>query len=264
MPLPVNVPDLPPTLESVGRAVSAERLRAVAAAATDPLVLLGLNFLARSGDPVRQELADLAVGQKTDYGPITALLTLMLDRVDMDSARELVRKDPGNALGHYLLGTLVHISNHPDEAREEFRRAAACAEMRFYGAMLGEALFKAVDALELQGADRVCALSWATSRWADFSSFGIQPIYWAMSELARNAAPATRLELAETLLALAGHLFVTNFTNRWFALRAVEAAFILRAGFETEASPARRNGYAAAVYGLTSPLISVPGIKEWW
>ena len=262
--LPLKVPNLPPTLESVGRAVAAESLRGVATASTDPLVLLGLCFLARSGDRVRRELADLALSRRCDYAPITALLSVMLDRVDADSAGELVRKDPDNALGHYLLGTLLHISNHEDEALEECRRAAGCAEMRFYGATLGEALFKALGALGLQGPDRVCALSWATSRWTDFSSFGIQPIYGAISELARGAAPATRLELAETLLALAGHLFVTNFTNRWFSLRAVEAAFILRAGFETEASPARRNGYAAAVYGLASPLFSVPGIKEWW
>jgi hypothetical protein len=213
---------------------------------------------------VRQELADLAVRQKSDYAPITALLSVMLDRVDADSAGELVRKDPDNAIGHYLLGTLFHISNNADGALEEFKCAAGRTEMRFYGPILGEALFKTLDALGLQGADRVCALGWATSRWTDFASFAIQPVYHAISELARSAVPATREELTQILLAIAGHLFVTNFTNRWFALRAVEAALIHRAGSEAESSLARRNGYAAAVYGLAIPMVSVPGIKEWW
>src|SRR5580765_5174025 len=104
MRLPVKVPNLPPALESVGRAVSAENLRAVATASTERLVPLGLCFLARSGDAVRQELADLAVRRSSDNAPITALLSLMLDRVDADSAGELIAKDPENALGHYVLG----------------------------------------------------------------------------------------------------------------------------------------------------------------
>jgi hypothetical protein len=262
--LPVNVPDFPPTLESVRQAVTAERLRVLSAASTDPLVLLGLGLLARSGGPVRQELAELAVGQRSEYAPITALLSVMLDRVDENSIGELVRKDPDNAIGHYLAGTLLHISNAADEAFAEFKRAAGCAEMRFYGATIREALFRALRAADLQESDRVCALSWATSRWLDFSSFGIQPIYGAIPELANNATPTTRHELAEILLALGGHLFVVNFTNRWFALRAVEAALILRAGNEAGTSPAKGNGYAAAVYGLAMPLLSVPGLKEWW
>src|SRR6266581_172345 len=99
--LPVKVPNLPPALESVGRAVSAENLLAVSTASTEPSARLGLCFLVRSGDAVRQELADLAVRLSSDYAPITALLSLMLDRVDADSAGELIAKDPENALGHY-------------------------------------------------------------------------------------------------------------------------------------------------------------------
>src|SRR5690349_10966294 len=102
--LPFILPDFPPSLESVSRAVSAENLRAVSAASPDPLVVLGLCFLARSGDPVRHELADMAVRRNSDYAPITALLSLMLDRVDVDSAGELVAKDSENALGHWVLG----------------------------------------------------------------------------------------------------------------------------------------------------------------
>ena len=64
------------------------------------------------------------------------------------------------------------------------------------------------------------------------------------------------------LLKLGGHLFVTHFTNRWFALRAVEAAFKLKAEHPDLGSVAERNGYAAAVYGLISPMFSWPGIKD--
>src|SRR5690349_24751305 len=102
--LPFNVPNLPPSLESVSRAVSAGNLRAVAATSTEPLVVLGLCFLARAGDPVRRELAGMAIRRNSDYAPITALLSLMLDRVDVDSAGELVANDPENALGHWMLG----------------------------------------------------------------------------------------------------------------------------------------------------------------
>src|SRR5262249_44742604 len=97
----------------------------------------------------------------------------------------------------------------------------------------------------------------------NFSAFGFQPTYWAISELAKTADMATRAELAEILLTLAGHLFATNFFNRFFAQRAVEAAFTLKAELVAKDNPSKRQGYAAAVYGLTTPLLSVPGLKEW-
>ncbi len=262
MQLPITMPDLPSCRESVDQAVAAENVRAVASTLTEPLALLGLSFLARAGDPVRKELAEMAVRAKSDYAPVVAFLSVAMDRIDAETVGGLVRAAPGNSLGHYLQGTLLHVSNRPGEALEAFRKAAACPEMRFYDSITGEALFKALDACHLQGLDRLCALSWKTSRWADFSGAGLQPIYHALSEMARTADPAARPELAEILLTLAGHLFVTNFTNRWFALRAVEFAFMIKA----ELAPAQslRNGYAAAVYGLASPMFSWPGLKEWW
>jgi hypothetical protein len=85
-----------------------------------------------------------------------------------------------------------------------------------------------------------------------------------MSELAKTEGQAARAELAEILLTLGGHLFATNFVNRFFAQRAVEAAFTLKAELVAAEHPPKRQGYAAAVYGLVTPLFSVPGIKEWW
>ncbi len=262
--LPINMPNLPPHRERVDRAVSAENLRAAASAAKEPMVLLGFSFLARSGDPVRKELAEMAVRAKSEYTAIVAVLSVMLDRIDAESVGDLVQRDPDNALGHYLHGTLLHVSNRASEALDAFRKAAACAELRFYDSTTGEALFQALDALGLQGADRLCALSWTTSRWADFSSVGIQPVYGALSEMANTADAATRAELADTLLTLAGHLFGANFINRFFAQRAVERAFTIRAELAADQDPAKRNGYAAAVYGLVSPLYSSRGLKEWW
>src|SRR6266568_2629257 len=262
--LPIKMPNLASFRESVDRAVSAENLRALASTTTEPIVLLGLSFLARSGDPVRKELADLAARGKSEYARVVAVLAVMMERIDAESVSELAQRDPDNALGHYLQGALLHVSSRESEALRAFRKAAACSELRCYDSTTGEALFKALDVLGLQGLDRLCALSWTTARWADFSSAGIQPTYQALSEMARTADPTTRSELAEILLTLAGHLFATNFTNRWFAQRAVEAAFILRAELAGTENPPKRNGYAAAVYGLTSPMLSWPGIKDWW
>jgi hypothetical protein len=262
--LPISMPNLPPFLESVQQAVSAESLRSAARATTDPAVLLGLSVLAKSGDAVRKELADIVLRSKSEYASVLAVLTVMMERIDDVSVAELVQQDPDNALGRYLQGTLFHVSNRDDESLDAFRRAAACSELRCYDSITGEALFKAVDALGLQGRDRLCALSWTISRWQNFSSLGFQPVYWAMSELAKEADPGTRSELAEILLTLAGHLFASNFVNRFFAQRAVEAAFTLKAELLAAESLPKRQGYAAAVYGLVTPFFSVPGIKEWW
>jgi hypothetical protein len=261
MRLPIKMPNLPPGRDSVARLVSADNLRSVAAATNDPQVLLGLAVLAGAGDPVRKELADLAVCARADYVPVAAILTVMLDRVDSESASEVVKRDPENALGHYLTGTMLHVANNEPEALAAFHKAAACLELRLYDSMVGEALFKALDALNARDLDRLCASSWATSRWTDFSSAAIQPMYNALSEIAR-ANSGARAEVAEILLTLAGHLFSTNFTNRWFAQRAIEAAFSLKAQLAGENS-AKRNAYAAAVYGLTTPLLSYPALKEW-
>ena len=246
---PMNMPSLPPYRESVDKVASAESLQSVASATSDPEVLLGLAFLAKAGDPVRREIAKMAVRARNDYVPLFVVLSLIMDRIDEETIGKLVQCDPDNALGHYLQGTLLHISNRESEALVEFRKAAACSELRLYDSTIGEALFKALDTLKLKGLDRLCALSWTASRWTNFSSLGIQPIHVALPELARPADTATRSELADILLILAGHLFATNFTNRWFARQSVQSAFALKAELAAAEHAPKMNGYATAIQG---------------
>jgi hypothetical protein len=260
--LPIRMPNFPPLRESVVRVVSAENLRAVASHTTDPTALLGLAFLARPGEPVGKEIAQRAAGSKPEYESIPALLTVMMERIDKDSVADLLERDPQNALGHYLQGALLYVANHESEGLVQFR-VAADQDLQTYDALTGEALIKGLDALGLSGLDRLCALSWATARWTNFGSLGIQPVYQIMSELAKRVDPTARAELADILLKFAGQLFNSNFSNRFFAVRAAEAGFVLKAEQEAE-HLAKRRGYAAAVYGLVSPLFSVPGIREWW
>src|SRR5262249_49467526 len=145
--LPLKIPDFPPFCESVIRVISAESLRAAAASTTEPLCLLGLSFLARFGDPMRKEIADNAVSVEPAFAVITALLSVAMDRIDSDSAAELVRKDPENALGHYLQGALFHVSDKKADSLAAFRKAAALPDVRFYSDTLRNALFLAADTL---------------------------------------------------------------------------------------------------------------------
>src|SRR6516225_6018382 len=131
--LPTRMPDLSPARERVQFAVSSENLRAAAAQTTDPSILLGLSFMVRSGqDSMRKELGALASASNSQYTPIVSELCLMLDRIDAETVGELVHRDPNNALGHYLQGALLHVSNRSTEALTSFRMAAACSELRCY------------------------------------------------------------------------------------------------------------------------------------
>jgi hypothetical protein len=87
--LPVRVFPLLPIRDSVDQAVSADHLKAVAAKTTDPDVLLGLACLARTGDPVRRELSEMALNANPKYGPVVALLSVMLEGINEQSLGEL-------------------------------------------------------------------------------------------------------------------------------------------------------------------------------
>ncbi len=260
--LPTRMTHWWPFGEAAGRTLSSENLRSVASNDQDAEVLLGLSILVKAGDPVRQEIGQMAVRAKRDYAPIPAVLAVILDSIDDESIGEVVRRDPDNALGHYLQGTLLHLADHNNEALDAFRKATACAELRCYDSVLGPALFKALDALMLAGRERLLALSWSASRYSNFSSTGLQPICWTLQELARPADTATRSEIGEILLGLAGHLFATNFRNRWFAERAVEGAFALKAELASAENWVKMSGYAAAFHALTSRRASWPGIED--
>jgi hypothetical protein len=100
------------------------------------------------------------------------------------------------------------------------------------------------------------------SRSASFSAIGLQDIQRAISELGRTGDIARQKELSDLLLVLAGHLFASNFNNRWYAERALESAFRMKAQIGAAEKSPTMNGYAAVVQALASVSLSWPGIKE--
>jgi hypothetical protein len=245
----------------VDKAVSAANLQAAAAQATDPQVLLGFAFLAPAEGSVRRNLSELAVKARSDYDRIFAVISLTMDGPDEMSAADLIKRDPDNALGYYVQGSLLHRADRETSALASFRKAAVCPELRFYDPATGEALFKALDALNLHGRDRLCALSWMARRSSEFGSV-LQSVNCALWELAEHADSATREEISELLLVLAGHLYPTSLCNRWFAQRALEQAFGLKAEVARAEKTARKYGYAAAAHALFSAALRLPGFEH--
>ncbi len=253
---------LPTNSEKVDQAVAAESLKAAAAKTTDPEVWLGLAYLAKVGDPVRQELLDRAVQARPDYSPIASVVAVTMEGSDDKAVAELIRRDPENALGYYLQAQSSYQQRKEGDALAAFRKAAACAELRLYENTTADALFKALDALGLQGRDRLCAASWTEARLSNFKTICLQPLYGSLGELARHADPGVRKEIAELMLVLGGHLYATDFVNRTFAQRAVVDAFHLKAELAYAEKSPTVNGYVAAVQAMVSVQYSWPGIEE--
>ncbi|MCI0748440.1 MAG: hypothetical protein L0Y58_23790, partial [Verrucomicrobia subdivision 3 bacterium] len=191
---------------------------------TDPRSLLGLACLARAGSPVRREIADVAVRLNPEYRPVVSVLTVTMDGIDERAVGELIRQDPDNALGHYLRAMLCYAADRDSESREAYRRAAHCSELRLFEPVTGAAILKAVDALDLGPRDRLCALSWMACRSASFTARVMQWLSAPLGEFARDAARGVRQEISGLLVSLAGHLFATNYYNRWAAKQALEHA----------------------------------------
>ena len=230
---------LPTNSEAVDRAVSAENLRAVAAKTQDAQVLLGLTYLAQTGDPVRAELAERAVAANPEYAPIVAVLAAMMDGVDEQTVAALLERDPENALGHYLNGLLLYKADNDAEALAAFRKAAGLRELRLYLSQTSEALFAALDALGLQGRERLAALSWMALRSYNFGAIGLQPLQRTLVELPREMDNAGRREVSDMLIVFAGHLFRTNFHYRTYGRWSLESAFRLKT--EVAAAAGRRS-----------------------
>ena len=230
---------LPTNSEAVDRAVSAENLRAVAAKTQDAQVLLGLTYLAQTGDPVRAELAERAVAANPEYAPIVAVLAAMMDGVDEQTVAALLERDPENALGHYLNGLLLYKADNDAEALAAFRKAAGLRELRLYLSQTSEALFAALDALGLQGRERLAALSWMALRSYNFGAIGLQPLQRTLVELPREMDNAGRREVSDMLIVFAGHLFRTNYHYRTYGRWSLESAFRLKT--EVAAAAGRRS-----------------------
>jgi len=219
----------PPRNEAVEKAAATTNLRAVAARTTDPEVWLGLSFLAQPGDPVRPELSEMAVKANPELGPAAIVLANAMDGVDEQSIAELIRRDPDNALGYYLLGIQLSKPGTEKESLEAFRKGAACPELRLYGGGVSNVLFKALDALKLKGRDRLCASSWMATRWANFEILNLQSQGSVLRRLANGADIGTRKEISDLMLAVAGHLISSGFLNRIFGDRVLLEAFHLKA-----------------------------------
>ena len=245
--------DLPTYSDAVDKALSPQNLKSIASKSKDADVLLGLAFLVRPGDPMRGEIADLVVKSKADYAPIAAVIAVRMDGIDDKTIGELLKSDPDNACGYYLQGSLLCQAGEEQETLVPFRKAAACLDLRLYENVTGPALFKALDALDLKGRDRLSALSRTASLSINADISAWQPLIDSLEELSQKADLERRNEISRILLLLAGHLYTTNFGNRDFAERALQSSFRLQAEDAAAEKSAAMNGYAA----VTQAIISV-------
>ena len=256
------MPKIPPSREPAARAVSDENLRGAAANCSQE-VLFGLALLAEAGSPVRKELFDRReLADATVYTAAMAVMTLVLDRVDVEAVDRLVERDEQNALGYYLRGTLFQHADRDQEAIVAYRQAATCRQIELYQALASTALASAVNFLNLAGADRLCALSWMATRLSNFSGLAIQPMYWALREIGRSGEGSNGEEASEILLRLGGHLYATNFQNRWYAERAIQEALALKAEAAAATDIPKMYGYAAIVHALNNAHFAIPGFED--
>lgn len=241
--------------EAVDSAAAPDNLRAVAARTSDPDVWLGLSFLAQPGDPVRPELSDRAVKAKPELAPVALVLANAMDGPDEASIAELIHGDPDNALGYYLQGRYSK-SGAEKEQLEAFRKGAACAEFRLYEPAISNALFKALDALNLQGRERLCASSWMESRWSNFKIGNLQYPGRMLQGLAKGADMETKKEISNLMLKVAGHLIGSDFEDRVFGERVLVETFHLEADIAaSEESPAV-SSYASVLQALASTSLN--------
>lgn len=253
---------LPSGNEAVERAVTAANLRTAAASTTDPDVWLGLSLFPQPGDPVRQELSEQAVKAKPEYSVMAILLANAMDGVDEQSANELIRRDPDNALGYYLLGNRLFKPGGEKDSLDALRKGTACPELRLYGQETSNVLFKALDAVNLKGRDRLCASAWMEARWENFEIGNLQSQGNVLRELAKNADIETRKEISDLMLALAGHLLDGNLMTRTFGERDLVEAFRLKAEIAASEKSPTMDGYAGVVRALVSTKVSWPGFKR--
>ena len=246
--------DLPTYSSAVDQAVSADHLRSVLLTNNDPDVLLGLAFLARAGDPVRQEISTKVIAARAEYAPIATLLALAMDGINSELVAELVRRDPDNALGHYLNGKLLHDARRTNDAFIAFKTGAACPELRLYRSILSDALLKALAALRIEGRDCLAALSWMEVRWSNFSKIRLQSLDGAASELVLPGTADNRAEVSELLVDMAGH-FSSIDIDPMFSTRALLQVFRLKAELASQQHSPRMHAYAAVAQALASAMI---------
>jgi len=197
-----------------------------------------------------------------EFRPVSAVLALIMDGADENGVNQVIQRDPDNALGYYVQANLLYGCDRDDEALEAFRKGAHCSELRLYESSTGPAIFKALDALNVEGRERLCALSWMACRASNFSSSVMQFLSLPLTEWGQRTAAASRQEIAELLLVLAGHLFATNFYNRWAARQALDhAVFGLNASVPAMERFSVLVGAGAVTQGLIAAMLRWPPVN---
>jgi beta-lactamase regulating signal transducer with metallopeptidase domain len=247
---------LPSNSAAVDKAVSPENLRAVASRTSDPEVLLGLVYLAPTGSPARPKISELAVKARPEFAPMVTILSIAMDGASEHSVGELIRSDPDNALGYYLEANRLYLAGKEKESLAMFQKAATCPELRLYGTVTANALFKALDALNLQGRDRLAASSWTAARMSNFYISDLQPLQFDLSEMSLKADLTTRRDISDLLVILGGHLSATNFENRQAAKWLLQVAFRLKARIAAAEKSPDKNGYFAVSQAILDNQLS--------
>jgi hypothetical protein len=241
---------------------SGEQLHACASKTEDPEVLLGLAKLAAGAGPVWKEISERALAAKAEYAPVLSMIAAATERLDEKLIDELIARDSDNALGYYLRGRNHYQFNREEQSLENFRKGATLAEIRMYGTIITNGLFKALDAMNIQGGDRLALLSGVARGTSNFGSSHLQHLRHDLSELARKADPAVKREIAQILLILGGQLYATNFWNRQFGEWTIGAAFHISAEIAAADGSMAARGYAAAAHAIRIPKWTLPGMDK--
>jgi hypothetical protein len=242
--------------------ISAEQLQACLSKTEDAEVLLGLAKLAAGQGPVWKEISERALAAKPEYAPVLSVIAAATERLDETLIDELIARDPDNALGYFLRGHNLYQSGKEEKSLGDFRKGATLAEIRMYGTIIANGLFKALDAMNIQGRDRLALLSGVATRTSNFGSMHLQHLRFDLSELALKGDPAAKKEIAEIMLIIGGQLYATNFWNRQFGEWTIGDAFHFSAQIAAGEGSVVAKGFAAVAYAIRIPKWTLPGIHE--
>ncbi len=229
--------------ERYGEATSAERIEAAVARERDAGVLMGLSLLANRGNAdILRRISEIMPNGVPAYYALQY-------RLNEEQAAAFVDVDPFNALAHYALVQALCAAGRPQEAMESFRRGAKCKTIRTYRKEAAESLFKALDALGVEGALRLHAIGQA--RWRRFQR--VQPLEWRRIQRVAGQTAGMGEEdkrvLAENLMAYAGQVLDAKEEwprGKWSAYTAMAEAFRIREGMVREKDAPERRAYREA------------------
>ena len=242
--------------------INPDKLKTLASSSGDPDILMGLVILDGGKSLSLSEVSQRILQGRAGYASTLAVAKVMVDRPEETAIAELIAVDPDNALGHYLQANLLYQAGKDQESLAAFRKGAACPELRLYGNIRADALFKALDALEMEGRERLATSSATATQLSNFYSINLQHLHIDLQEMAHKSDWATQSEIADLLLTVAGHLYATNYPNRDFAEWTVQDAFHIRARIAGEEKSPAANGYLSAADAIFGVKWSLPDLQE--